>query len=46
MEQILSWEESADPDSILGIGISMPGIISGDHKTILYAPVVETTTLI
>lgn len=36
---------NADPDTILGIGISMPGIISGDHKTILYAPVVETTTL-
>lgn len=44
VEQILSWEK-VQPDSILGIGISMPGIISGDHKTILYAPVVETTTL-
>ena len=43
-EELLQHER-ADRDAILGIGISMPGIISGDHKTILYAPVVETTTL-
>ena len=38
-------EGRADPYTILGIGISMPGIIGADHKTITYAPVVETTTL-
>ena len=34
-------EGRADPYTILGIGISMPGIIGADHKTITYAPVVE-----
>lgn len=44
VDQIIS-EGNADPDTILGIGISIPGIVGDDHRTVTYAPVVGVTDL-
>lgn len=38
-------EGDGQPEDILGVGISVPGIIGADHKTITYAPVVDVTSI-
>ena len=44
VKQIID-EGKAKPEAILGVGISAPGIIGADHRTITYAPVVDVKYL-